>query len=153
MATAGASVGFRPQSVAMEERGAVTLAERHRPRLEPRDAARPKAIAVKRRVLAGPGKRRHDIGEGTERPGPDVQRAANKTFRRKAAARGFQQRQAGFQREGKGAAARLHPLDALGRGRSGLDDAPHRQLFCLEGTSSSPRASSSSRTSRFGTLP
>ena len=44
-------------------------------------------------------------------------------------------------------------VDAFGCGWTGLLDAPHRYLDCFAGVSSNPRASSSSRTNRFGTLP
>jgi hypothetical protein len=90
MAAAGAPVGFGPQGMAMEERRAITLAECHRADLWPRDAGGAKSVAVKRRVLAGLGKRRHHIAEGTERPGPEIQGAAGKSFCGKAAARGLQ---------------------------------------------------------------
>src|SRR5258708_40202934 len=90
------------------------------------------------------------MGERAERPDPDVQHAARKALRRKTAARGFEQRRTGLQRERKGAAARGYPLDAFGGARAGLNDASH-QLVLVR--SSSPRASSSSRTSRFGILP
>ncbi len=54
--------------------------------------------------------------------------------------------------------ARFHPLDALGHGRAGLLDAAHllrdsHQLADFVIRSSSPLASSSSRTIRFGILP
>ena len=81
----------------MKERRAVALTERHRADLQPRDAIGPKGVAVERRVVAGPGKRRHHIGERTERAASEVQHAAGKTFRRKSPARGFQQRQPGWQ--------------------------------------------------------
>src|SRR5207237_1460647 len=110
-------------------------------------------------------------GERSKRASHDVQRAAGKTLDRKATARGFEQRQACFHREGKGAAAHLHPLYALSDGRARLLDASHHVpvgfLFdafssrepvptSLENAlerSSNPRASSSSRTSRLGILP
>src|SRR5437660_8251107 len=53
MTAAGASIGFRPQSVAMEERSAVALSERHRSRPEPRDSSGPKSVAVEGGILAG----------------------------------------------------------------------------------------------------
>jgi hypothetical protein len=153
MAAIDASVGFGPQAVAMEEGHAVALPQRHRRHFEPGDAGGPENIAVKRSVLSVLRERRHDIGEGPERTACPAHDATRKSFRRKAAARGFQQRQASFQRQGEGTAAPLDPLDALAHRRSGLDDAPHRQLVDFAVTSSRPRASSSSRTSRFGTLP
>ncbi len=146
-------VGFRPQRMAMEEGGAVALSERHCRHLEPDDASGSKSVAVERGVRAGFGKRRHHIGERAERAAPDVQgTAANPSAakpRRAASSSG----KPASQREGEGAAARLDPLNALGRDWAGLSDAAHRQLVGLAVRSSSPRASSSSRTSRFGTLP
>ena len=125
MAAARASVGFGPQGVAMEEGRAVTLSQGHRRQLQPRDAGGAKSIAVEGGIVSGLGKRRHDIDEGTERPTHPAQHAAGKSFRRKAAARGFQQRQTSLHRKGEGAAARFHPLDALGCGRAGLEDLSH----------------------------
>jgi hypothetical protein len=83
----------------MEERRAVALAERHRAKLQPRDAGGPKRVAVERRVGAGLRQRRHHIGKRPERPSPHAQHAAGKAGLGKAAARGFQQRQAGGKRE------------------------------------------------------
>ncbi len=126
MTAARASVRFRPQRVAMKERRAVALTEGQRGHLESRHADWAKGVAVEGGMFSGPGKGRHDIGKGTERAAGPAQDAAGKSARREAAARGFQQRQAGFQCEGEGAATCFCPLDALGRGRAGLDDLPHR---------------------------
>ncbi len=147
-----ASVGLTPQRVAMEKRRAIARPKGHRAHGQLRDPGGPKGVAVERRVVAGLRQRRHHIGERPERPALDVQRAAGKSFRGKTAARGFQQRQAGLQRERERTAARFHPLDAFGCGRARLLDRSH-QLVCFAATSSRPRASSSSRTSRFGILP
>src|SRR5450755_579289 len=157
----------------MKERRAVAPAERHRADLQPRHAIGPKGVAVERRVVARPGKRRHHIGEWAERAAPEVEHAAGKAFRRKSPTRGFQQQQPGSKGRGERPAASLDPLDAFGYRRAGLDDASHHQpdwLLCfnafssrepgstslenaLDMASSRPRASSSSRTRRFGTLP
>jgi hypothetical protein len=75
--------------MAMEERHAVALAQRHRRKFQPRDAGRPKRPAVERRILASLRQRRHHIGERAECPAPDVQRAAEKSFRCKTTAGGF----------------------------------------------------------------
>jgi hypothetical protein len=153
VAAACAPVGFGPHSVAMEERRAVAQAQSHRRHLEPRDPGWSESVAVERRVRGAFGERRHHIGKRAKQTLLHVQDAAGKSGRGKSPARGLQQRQARFQREAEGAAARLYPLDALGHGRAGLNDAPHRQRVGSEARSINPRASSSSRTSRFGTLP
>jgi hypothetical protein len=137
----------------MKERRAIALAERHRADLQPCHAIGPKGIAVERRVIAGPGKRWHHIGERAERAASEVQHAARKTFRRESPPRGFQQRQPGRKVGGECPTASLDPLDAFGDRRAGLDDASHHPPDDLEVSSSKPRASSSSRTKRFGTLP
>jgi hypothetical protein len=152
MAAAGTAIGLQPQRVAMKERRAVTLPQGHGAILELRDTGGPERVAVERGVGAGLRQRRHHIGERAERPILDIQRAADKALRRKTAARGFQQRQPGFEREGESAAPRLDPLDALRRRRARLLDRSH-QLPCFASAPSRPRASSSSRTSRFGILP
>jgi hypothetical protein len=126
VASARASVGFHPQRMAMEEGCAAALTKGHRSQFEPRHAGGTKGVAVEGGMVRGPGKGRHDIGKGAERAAGPAQDASGKSARRKAAARGIQQRLAGFEREGEGVAARGHPLDALGRGRAGLDDLPHR---------------------------
>src|SRR6185437_1794745 len=157
--------------MAMKERRAVAFAERQGRELELRYTGRPKGIAIERCVLTGLRQRRHDVAERTERASSHVQRAAGKSLRRKTAARGFEQGGARFEREGEGAATHFHPLDALGDRRARLLDAAHHVpagfIFdafssrepvpaSLENAlvrSSRPRASSSSRTSRFGILP
>jgi hypothetical protein len=153
MAAIDPAIGFGPQRMTMEERLAIAAAKRHRAHLQLRDAGGTKGLTVKRGVFAGRGQGRHHIGERTEPSASDVQRAAGKSLRRKAAARGFQQGQACFQHERERAPARLYTLDAFEYRRPRLDDAAHRQLVGFGGISSRPRASSSSRTSRFGTLP
>ena len=119
-------VGLGPQPVTMEEWRAVTLAQRHRRALQPRNALGAIGVAVERRVGAGLRQRRHHIGRRAERPAPQAQHAAGKAGFRKTTTCGLQQRQTSFQRKRKRAAARLDPLDALGRSRPGLLDAAHR---------------------------
>src|SRR4051794_19463277 len=121
----------------MEEWRAVALAERHRGKPEPRDPCGPKGVAVERGIGAGLRQCRHHISERTERAALHAEHAAGKSGLGKTAARGFQQRQAGFQRERKRAALRLDPLDALWRGRTGLADAAHQVPVDLAMTSSS----------------
>ena len=114
-------------AVAMEERRAVALAERHR---SPASAAsRHRAERCRCRT---PRSRRSSTAPASHRRMARAHRRrmlstppAN-PCRGKTAARGFQQRQAGFKRERESAPPRFHPLDALGAARPGLLDAAHR---------------------------
>jgi len=129
----------------------IAPAEGHGAHPEPGDAGGAKRVAVESGVGAGRRQRRHHISERAERAACKIEHAAAKTLFGKPAPCGFQQRQPRLQGEAKGAGRGLRPLDALGRRPARLGDAAH-QLDGLALRSSSPRASSSSRTSRFGIL-
>ena len=135
----------------MKERGTVADAEGHRPAADPADARRANDVAVERGVGTRRGERRNHVNERIERPALQGQHTAREALGGEALVNGVEQIAAGLQRDDQGMTASLRPLNAVGMRGPGLRHLPHRGSAIF--ASSKPRASSSSRTMRLGTLP